>query len=335
MSQLILPIDHDEIFNAVGRDFDHFSNRSFTVFGGTGFVGKWLVSTLALYNRSANANIKINVVSRDPKRASGLFDEFSQANLKFLDSLYMKDNTIPPSDFYIHGATPTVNSGVRLGGADKFHLEVAEYICEAAVLHENSPIVLHLSSGAVYGPQSLDQICIPESAPLTTNPQNPYTKAKFEIEEVFQGAVNLNTIRLLSPRLFAFAGPHLPLDAHFAIGNFIHDAINLRPITLTGNSETIRSYMYAGDLIICLLKILRTVPTEPINIGSDEPISMRHLAELISNATHNLPIRLSGEDKPASTYVPSIENLRANLPDINFLPIDEILDRWLRWIAAS
>jgi hypothetical protein len=72
-----------------------------------------------------------------------------------------------------------------------------------------------------------------------------------------------------------------------------------------------------------------------MNIGSDTPINMRDLAEMISSMTNKLPITLSGEDKPASAYVPGIENLRANIPQINLLPINEILDRWLRWIAAN
>ncbi len=335
MSSLIPSFDHCEILKAIDEDLDYFRNKSFTVFGGTGFVGKWLVSTLAFCNQLANTNIKVNVVSRDSKRAASLFREFSQSNLRFYDSFGLTMHTLPPTDFFIHGATPTVNSSAQLASKNKFHLEAADFICMAATHQGNSPIVLHLSSGAVYGPQHPDQSFISESAPLVANPQNPYTQAKFEIEEIFQSAANKGIIRLISPRLFAFAGPHLPLDAHFAIGNFINDAINKKPITLTGNAETIRSYMYAGDLVTCLLKILRIVPVEPMNIGSDTPINMRDLAEMISSMTNKLPITLSGEDKPASAYVPGIENLRANIPQINLLPINEILDRWLRWIAAN
>ena len=88
-------------------------------------------------------------------------------------------------------------------------------------------------------------------------------------------------------RCFAFVGPYLPLDTHFAIGNFINNAINNEDIIIKGDGSTIRSYMYASDLMVWLWKILlKGKINQPYNVGSDEGVSIKQLAEKISNISN-------------------------------------------------
>ena len=302
------------------------------VFGGTGFIGKWFVSTLITANIHFNLGMVIVLVSRDPQRARSIYKDLIQDNVIYVDLKDLRNSSLPICDIYIHAATPTTKSEISLGADPKSHTSILEFILESAKTYKHSPIVMHLSSGAVYGAQEMHREYQLENNKVLVNPSDLYSKAKLEIEDLLVKSEEDRLIRSLSPRLFAFAGPQLPLDAHFAVGNFISDGIAGKPISVLGNSLTRRSYLYPTDLIHVLIELLIKLPTQVINVGSDQAISMLNLANLISQKTNGLPVHLMGEEREPSNYVPSIENLRLYVSDREFLGIDAMIDRWLSWL---
>jgi nucleoside-diphosphate-sugar epimerase len=335
MNDSLLPIrDLEDVFNASEASFQRLRKLKIMVFGGTGFVGKWLISVLILANAKFDLGILIVLASRNPQRAKFMFQHLSQENIIFVDVKKLESPGIPHCDIYIHAATPTIDSETALRSESNSYTGISEFIVKSAKGARNSPVVMHLSSGAVYGHQRMETLFQLEKKKTTVDSPNQYTRAKLEIEQLIENAQEEGLIRAMSPRLFAFAGPQLPLAAHFAIGNFLRDGLEGNPISVLGNSQTRRSYMYPSDLIHVLIEMLAKVPTQVINVGSDKPISMQNLANLVSQKTNQMPIQLIGEELEPSNYVPSIKNLRLYVTEKEFIEIDEILDRWLSWLQA-
>jgi dTDP-glucose 4,6-dehydratase len=119
-------------------------------------------------------------------------------------------------------------------------------------------------------------------------------------------------------RCFSFVGPQLPLDQHFAIGNFIRDAIRGVPIRIKGDGTPLRSYLYASDLAVWMWTLLlRGHSGEAYNVGSDVGVSIADLAyTVVETLKLDLEISISGEATPGvarARYVPSIEKAREQL----------------------
>ena len=97
--------------------------------------------------------------------------------------------------------------------------------------------LLFTSSGAVYGKQPPALSHIPEDypgAPPATDTGSAYGQGK-RISEFLCGCYSqVYGFDAVIGRLFAFVGPHLPLDANYAVGNFIRDAMAGGPVRICG-----------------------------------------------------------------------------------------------------
>jgi dTDP-glucose 4,6-dehydratase len=143
-------------------------------------------------------------------------------------------------------------------------------------------------------------------------------------------------------RCFAFVGPHLPLDQHFAIGNFIHASIEGRAIEIQGDGTPRRSWLYMADLAIWLWTLLvQGQSNRAYNVGSDEDHSIASGARLVAKTLRpdgkggsTLPVQIHGVADPASpvnNYVPSIERAHQELGLKVRVPLAEAVRRTASW----
>jgi nucleoside-diphosphate-sugar epimerase len=138
-------------------------------------------------------------------------------------------------------------------------------------------------------------------------------------------------------RPFAFLGLLLPLDAHYAAGNFLRDAARGGPIVVRGDGTAVRSYLHPADLAIWLLRVLvRGQRARAYNIGSDEAVTTGQLAQLIAETCPARPqVIVKGNTVPgaANVYLPDIRRAREELGLDVFIPLRDAIARTLAFLT--
>ena len=195
------------------------------------------------------------------------------------------------------------------------------------------------SSGAVYGPQPPELSHVPESyfgAPDPTLPASLYGEGKRQAELLCALYSKQYGLATKIARCFAFVGPYLPLDANFAIGNFVRDALDGGPLRIQGDGTPYRSYLYAADLAAWLWTILdRGEPTRAYNVGSEEAISIGELAAMVVAQSATTPaIEIAQTPVPGAApvrYIPSTKRAREELGVRTATGLFEALQKTVNW----
>ena len=299
--------------------WDELRNARLLLTGGTGFIGRWLLEALQQANDRLALNLHISVPSRRPdsfrQRAGHLL-----ANGKL--TLIPLDFTVEKLDgdftHVIHAATDasaTLNEEQPLKVFQTI-VRSTEQVLELAAARPGIK-VLFLSSGAVYGQQPSELVGIPENWYGSPNPQlprNAYGEAKRAAEMLCAIYHKQFGVDVVTARIFSLLGPFLPLDTHFAAGNFIRDAMAGQEIKVYGNGLPVRSYLYPTDLSIWLLTLLtRKCKEAAYNIGSERAVSIGELArvtsELLGGGQYSI---LGAADSGWNTgrYIPNTKLIR-------------------------
>ena len=289
--------------------------------GGTGFFGK---SILAYLKKSPYSNgiRKLFINSRNPESIKEFFnlEDFPFEVSFFKHDLREKIEFDQSIDYIIHAAA---ESGTSLGITDPITMrnvvvEGTRNILDFAKIN-NIKRILFISSGAIYGKQPSNIKAIKEdclNSPDILDPNNAYACSKRQAENLCSLYHHHYGIDFVIARCFAFLGPYLPLNQHFAIGNFILDGLSENDILINGDGKTIRSYLFADDLSDWLIKILFDGKSgEAYNVGSNENITIHDLAKLVSKCFDNKPqIKVMGKpSKLIDNYVPNVDKIKNDL----------------------
>ena len=90
-------------------------------------------------------------------------------------------------------------------------------------------------------------------------------------------------------RLFNTVGPRQTGRYGMVIPTFVKQALAGRPITVYGNGKQTRCFGFVGDVVGALIKLMDRSDTvgQVYNIGSNEEISIFHLAEKVKELTNS------------------------------------------------
>ena len=337
-----LPINDLDFICKTAEDlFLQFRDQNIFITGITGFFGKWLLESLIYANDKLSLNLNIYGLSRDPQKFLNCYPYLKQhKNLNLI-----KGNVLDFSlksvqcKYLIHAATDASaelnnhNPELMLNTITKGTENILNFAKSCKVEH-----FLFVSSGAVYGRQPPNISHIEEDyigAPNCCDQASAYGEGKRAAELLAVIRSKTSDINTKIARCFAFVGPYLPIDKHFAIGNFIQNGLQGKKIIIKGDGTPLRSYLYSADLVIWLLTVLiKGKSCRPYNVGSDKAISIEELARCVSQKFNNIEIEIlkpKNTNTPILQYVPSVSRAQKELGLKIYTDLETSLIKTIDW----
>jgi nucleoside-diphosphate-sugar epimerase len=319
--------------------WDELREQRIFITGGTGFFGCWLLETFLWANDTLGLNASATVLTRN----GGAFRK-RVPHLALHPAVQLCDGDIrtfayPDGAFshVIHAATDSSSAPADPSAMFDTIVEGTRRTLGLAVRCGARRFLL-TSSGAVYGPQPADVPRVSEGfsgGPDPTDARLAYAEGKRAAEMLCAVYADRHHLEPTIARCFAFVGPYLPLNVHFAVGNFIRDALAGGPIRIKGDGTPYRSYLYAADLAVWLWTILlRGRPLRPYNVGSSDALTVKELAELVARPfVPTLAVEIACSPVagvPVARYVPDVARADSEL---GLRPIISLADGIRRTIA--
>lgn len=300
------------------------NNKTIFITGGTGFFGIWLIMSFIYINQVLKLNSKIILLTRNKDNFINKHNWLNQyKEVNFLEGDITNFEFIEERiDYIIHAATeasvklniekPLIMFNTIVNGTNR--------ILDFAKLKKVKSF-LFTSSGAVYGPQPSNIEKISEDylgAPNVMDSGSVYGEGKRMAEVLCSVYYRNFELPVKIARCYAFLGPFLPLDSHFAAGNFIRNKLKGEDIVIEGDGTPIRSYMYSADLVVWLWTILfKGKNNDPYNVGSSQSVSISELAKLVSKDINlqktGIIIKTPLTNKPVLRYVPDVTKASLDL----------------------
>ena len=314
--------DLEEICIESEQFLDYFKNKSILVAGATGFIGSWLIATLEHMNLTRQANIKVVALSRrgnidgtKTNTTHHLLLDVGKTAINYPGEFDCIFSAITPSSSQHGGLDPRQVLDASINGTENL-LQLAAKGSDTSFIN--------LSSGIVTKRLNDYELDLEQ-------PSDAYLLGKRRAEDLVQNATETGRVQGKSLRLYAFAGPGIPLDQHFAVGNFMSNAKNREPIKVDGNPETRRSYLYPTDLISNILAAATIPSGDVMELGSMDVVTMYELAQTINTVTCNTGVIQSSGFGNSDGYFPITSNLAVSQK----VSLEDALTRWYQWIRAS
>lgn len=307
--------------------------------GGTGFFGRALLRYRLASGMDPGTHICI--LSRQPERFCAAYPELAcGAQISFVQGDIQDRDSLPWNQSFTHVLHAATDStlGPSLTPLERFNqiVDGTRHILDLAVATGATRFLL-TSSGGIYGPQPADLDAIPEDwpgSPALDVAATAYSQAKRAAEHLCALYHDAHGLQTVIARCFAFVGPDLPLDVHFAIGNFIRDALEAEAITVTGDGTQLRTYLDQRDLALWLWTLLMEGHDgEAYNVGSDHVISIADLAylvrDLVAPQKQVQVLGQSGAPGSRNRYVPRITKIE----ELHGLRVETNLEQAIQEVA--
>jgi UDP-glucose 4-epimerase len=191
------------------------------------------------------------------------------------------------------------------------------------------------SSSEVYGKGSAELMCEDDDMVLGSPSKTRYIYAYTKLIDEFLGLAyhRQRGLPVVVGRFFNVVGPRQSGRYGMVIPRFVVQALAGGPVEVHDDGNQVRCFMHVRDTVRAVIELMESPAAvgQVFNIGNDEAITIRQLAELIVSLVN--PFAKVGHISYAQAFGPGFEDVRCRIPDlsrlrgaINFMPRYSMVD---------
>jgi dTDP-glucose 4,6-dehydratase len=251
------------------------------VTGAAGFIGSHLSE--ALLDRGYDVIGIDNLLTGDTANIAHLINrDFTFIKHDVTNYIYVEG----PIDFVLHWASPA-------SPIDYLELPIPTLKVGALGTHKalglaktkNATFVL-ASTSEVYG----DPLEHPQKETYWGNvnpvgPRGVYDEAKRFAEAMTMAYHRYHGLNTKIVRIFNTYGPRMRLNDGRAVPAFISQALRNEDVTVFGDGSQTRSFTYISDLVDGVIRLMRSLTNDPVNIGNPRELTILEIANTIIQMT--------------------------------------------------
>ena len=292
----------------------------YLITGGAGFIGSHLATRLI--DRGDEVLVLDDLSTGSMDNIAALVDRpgFSYRIGSALD-VPLVSECVDRCDVTIHLAAAV---GVRLIVERPVHtietnVKASDVVLAAAA--KKQKLVLIASTSEVYGKSA--SLPFREDGDLqlgpTTHSRWAYACSKALDEWLGLAYLREKGVPVIIVRFFNTVGPRQTGRYGMVLPNFVRQALAGEPITVYGTGDQQRCFGHVQDAVEALLRLIGNPNAigGVFNVGSDEEVSIRQLAEMVRDA--------AGSDSPIvnvpyeEAYAEGFEDMHRRIPDLTRL----------------
>jgi len=279
--------------------------RRIVLLGHSGFVGSHLVTHLRRHHPELEL-VTLSVDDLDLTRTEAV---------ERLSALFEADVGV------------VMTAGVKRQWGDSLeafsrNLGMAQNICQALAARPVGRFVF-FSSAAVYGETNHNE-AIDENT--TVCPASYYGVAKFASECILQQTLRRGLVALRPPLIY---GPG-DISKSYGPAGFVHAARHSDPITLWGDGDEKREFIYVGDVTELTTRLLFNDFEGPLNIASGRQYTFREAADfVVRHARARVAITSRPRSKVKVDHGFRNDRLAGLFPDFKFHSLEDGIRRTL------
>ena len=192
---------------------------------------------------------------------------------------------------------------------------------------------VYAASSSCYGSNPI----IPTNEVAAINPEYPYALSKYLGEVCVFHWAKVYGLQANSIRIFNAYGTRAKTSSEYGavFGVFLKQKLSGEPFTIVGDGEQKRDFIYVSDIARAFIMAAQTSMHNQVwNVGSNNPVSINALADIIGGSRVHLPKR-PGEPDITWADTSKIESDLNWKPIINFeTGVGEILKNINYWGSA-